>query len=89
MRSLFLLGYSHLSHGFRQVGGDGSEAPPSTVNDVVAAGTHRRTGAGRQAARLNEGTAAVAYRQTRKTVPTSTPSSTLGSECDVSLVCCT
>lgn len=56
----FLPGDSHLSHGLREVGGDGSEAPSSTVHNVVAAGTHRGTGAGRQAAGLNEGTAAVA-----------------------------
>lgn len=53
-------GYSHLSHGLGQVCRDGSEAPPTTVHDVVAAGAHRRTGARSQAARLNEGAAAVA-----------------------------
>lgn len=50
---------SHLSHGLGQVGGDGRQAPPTTVHDVVAAGAHGRTGAGRQAARLDEGAAAV------------------------------
>lgn len=58
--------YSHLSHGLRQVGGDGSEAPPSAVHDVVAAGTHGRTGAWRQAARLNEGAVAMACKQARR-----------------------
>lgn len=51
--------FLHLGHGLWEVGGDGSEAPPPAVHNVVVAGAHGGAGSGGQAARLNEGAAAV------------------------------
>lgn len=42
--------YSHLRHGLRQVGRDGSETFATTVHDAIAAGAHGRAGAGGQGA---------------------------------------
>jgi hypothetical protein len=54
---------SHLSHGFRQVSRYGSEALASTVYDVVTTGTHGRTGARRQATRLDKRTVTLTWRE--------------------------
>ena len=54
---------SHLSHGFRQVSRYGSEALASTVYDVVTTGTHGRTGARRQATRLDKCTVTLTWRE--------------------------